>query len=344
MFKRNREIINPLGILFSVLLCCADALNISQRNERGWMTKEKLREENSFRMDQQIKLLRDDSHVVIDGKSSTIGLVIGWSFAGLYADSDVMEEVAATLSPEEDNHYFDLIKEDVKEVVGDYINKHNMDQLEIYKNDLAALMTRYHNAPNEANNYPDKNTMANSLSTSIMANRYLVEAVELPYSMMLHYSDIASIHIMVLKDAAETYSSESFTSRWWLDLDKQLDHYIDYGKKLQNEVVDWRNDMVECSFKRATGACTMWEWAGKVCFDQWIVHDYVWETKDVCTQVHGSKTCADHCQAYQVEMNREVVIWIWEYMGKALREWENLKIKSSQMVNLVSSKYTLNTS
>ena len=41
--------------------------------------------------------------------------------------------------------------------------------------------------------------MANSLSTSIMANRYLVEAVELPYSMMLHYSDIASIHIMVLK-------------------------------------------------------------------------------------------------------------------------------------------------
>ena len=69
MVKRNRKIINPVGILFSVLLCCADALNVSHRNEKEWMTKEKLREKNFVRMDQQIKLLRDDSHVVIDGKS-----------------------------------------------------------------------------------------------------------------------------------------------------------------------------------------------------------------------------------------------------------------------------------
>ncbi|MDK2413619.1 hypothetical protein QHH03_31490, partial [Aphanizomenon sp. 202] len=85
---------------------------------------------------------------------------------------------------------------DVKRVVGDYIDQHNMHQLEIYKDDLGRLLQRYMEAPVESSTYPDKNTVANSLSTSIVANRFLVEAGERPQSMIIHYADIASIHIL----------------------------------------------------------------------------------------------------------------------------------------------------
>lgn len=51
----------------------------------------------------------------------------------------------------------------------------------------------------------------------------------------------------LVQDAAETYSGNNLPSHWWVDLDDQLTHYIDHGKRLQNEVVDWRNDMVRLS-------------------------------------------------------------------------------------------------
>jgi hypothetical protein len=61
------------------------------------------------------------------------------------------------------------------------------------------MCSRYGHAPVSSSTYPDKNTVANSVSTAIVANRFLVEAVEWPYSMMLHYADIASMHLMVLQ-------------------------------------------------------------------------------------------------------------------------------------------------
>lgn len=64
---------------------------------------------------------------------------------------------------------------------------------------LSLSSSRYMEAPVESSTYPDKNTVANSLSTSIIANRFLVEAGERPQSMIIHYADIASIHILVLK-------------------------------------------------------------------------------------------------------------------------------------------------
>lgn len=58
---------------------------------------------------------------------------------------------------------------------------------------------RYLSAPEESNNYPDKNQQASALSTSIITHRYLVEAAVYPESMILHFEDISSIHALVLK-------------------------------------------------------------------------------------------------------------------------------------------------
>ncbi|XP_037794769.1 uncharacterized protein LOC119590083 [Penaeus monodon] len=267
--------------------------------------------------------LRPRQEVVIDGTSTTIGVASAYYLRGLMPSSlSILQKILGILlpsSPEEDIDYFALIKEDVKRVVGDYIDQHNMHQLEIYKDDLGRLLQRYLEAPVESATYPDKNTVANSLSISIVANRFLVEAGERPQSMIIHYADIASIHILVLKDAAETYTGPDTVSRWWVDLNDQLDHYIDYGRRLQNSVVDWRNDMMTCTFEQS----------GK--YDSWTVQDDVAGITDVCKQLQGTHNCDDHCQAYQIHMNREVTTFIWNYMGKALREWEDLKVQASEM-------------
>lgn len=267
--------------------------------------------------------LRPRQEVVIDGTTTTIGTASAYYLRGLMPSSlSILQKILGILlpsTPEEDIDYFELIKEDVKRVVGDYIDQHNMHQLEIYKDDLGRLLQRYMEAPVESSTYPDKNTVANSLSTSIVANRFLVEAGERPQSMIIHYADIASIHILVLKDAADTYTKAGVVSRWWVDLNDQLDHYIDYGRRLQNSVVDWRNDMMTCSYEQS----------GK--YDSWTVQDDVAGTTDVCKQLQGTHNCDDHCQVYQIHMNREVTTFIWNYMGKALREWEDLKVQASEM-------------
>nr|XP_027219089.1 uncharacterized protein LOC113811520 [Penaeus vannamei] len=268
--------------------------------------------------------LRPRQEVVIDGTSNydhrhSFGLLSARSYAEFSVHPPERSWHPSSLRPEEDIDYFELIKEDVKRVVGDYIDQHNMHQLEIYKDDLGRLLPEVGFAPVESSTYPDKNTVANSLSTSIVANRFLVEAGERPQSMIIHYADIASIHILVLKDAADTYTKAGVVSRWWVDLNDQLDHYIDYGRRLQNSVVDWRNDMMTCTYEQS----------GK--YDSWTVQDDVAGTTDVCKQLQGTHNCDDHCQVYQIHMNREVTTFIWNYMGKALREWEDLKVQASEM-------------
>ena len=39
-------------------------------------------------------------------------------------------------------NYFEVIRAQVQQVVGDYIDEHNMNQLEIYKNSLGVLLQR----------------------------------------------------------------------------------------------------------------------------------------------------------------------------------------------------------
>ncbi|XP_042234815.1 uncharacterized protein LOC121874651 [Homarus americanus] len=260
--------------------------------------------------------------IIIDGKETTIGLASAYYLRGLMTTLEIFSKIVKILipaTPDEDSDYFDLIRGDVEQVVGDYIDQHNMDQLLIYKSDLGVLLQRYMEAPKESSSYPDKNTVANSLSTSIIANRFLVEAGERPQSMIIHFADIASIHISVLKDVAETYSESKVVSQWWVDLNDQLAHYIDHGRKLQDNMVDWRNDMMLCEYDE-----------GRY-YDTWTVTDQVTNINDVCTQVHDTHSCDNHCQAYQINMNREVSVFIWHYMGKSVREWELLKIKAAQL-------------
>ncbi|XP_071549152.1 uncharacterized protein [Panulirus ornatus] len=268
---------------------------------------------------------RPRQDVVIDGKETTIGLAIAYHFRGIVTDTmEIFRMVLAILHPatpgSDDQDYFHLIEENVERVVGDYVDHHNMAQLVVYKDSLGSLLQRYMEAPVTSAIYPDKNTIANSLSTSIIANRFLVEAGERPQSMIIHYADLASIHLLVLKDAAETYTTWwAGVSRWWIDLNIQLDHYISYGHDLQNTIVDWRNDMLDCTYDEG----------GK--YDVWTVVDRVEGITDICRQLHGTNTCDNHCQAYQVNMNRKVSQFVWEYMGKALAEWEGLKVKATQM-------------
>lgn len=47
--------------------------------------------------------------------------------------------------------------------------------------------------------YPDKNTVADAITTSIITNRFLVEAALMPWSMTIDFTDIASVHILILK-------------------------------------------------------------------------------------------------------------------------------------------------
>lgn len=267
-------------------------------------------------------------NIVIDGNETTIGLASAYYLSGFLDDNwNILGKIVGVLigsGQEGEVDYFEVIRENVQQVVGDYIDAHNMDQIEVYKESLGVLLQRYIDAPVESSTYADKNTVANSLSTSMIANRYLVEAGERPESMIIHFADIASIHILVLRDAALTYSKPGAPSRWWEDLDIQLDHYINHGKEMQNSVVDWRNDMVTCSFDEG----------GQ--YDSWTIDDEVAKLTDTCKQLHGTSSCADHCQAYQVSMNRDVSKFVWQYMGKALREWEVLKLLSSAMVKEIS--------
>lgn len=47
--------------------------------------------------------------------------------------------------------------------------------------------------------YPDKNTVADAITTSIITNRFLVEAALMPWSMTIDFTDIAGVHILILK-------------------------------------------------------------------------------------------------------------------------------------------------
>lgn len=274
--------------------------------------------------------LKSQEEVTIDGINTTIGLASAYYLSGLLdASWNIMGKIVDVLlgsGQDGEVDYFEVIRTQVQQVVGDYIDAHNMDQLEVYKDSLGVLLQRYMDAPVESSTYPDKNTVANSLSTSIISNRFLVEAGERPQSMIIHFADIASIHILVLKDAADTYSDIDVTSQWWVDLDDQLDHYIDHGKRLQNEVVDWRNDMITCT-KDEDGK-----------YEEWTIDDPVAKLTDTCKQLTGTASCDDHCQAYQISMNRDVSKFVWHYMGKALREWESLRLLSSIMANKALGK------
>lgn len=277
----------------------------------------------------------------IDGRKTTIALAIVHQLVGLIPDETVQQLLTVILEAltQEDFDYWGEVKDEVMSLVGQYINEHNMNQVKVYQEDLVTLIDRYNEAPAESDNYPDKNQQATALSTSIIAHRYLVEAALFPESMILHFQDISSIHTVVLKDAAETYSYEGLPpSRWWVDLDEELDHYIAYGKDLKKSLKESRLALVTCLVDRADGICTSFEWAGAQCYDTFTAIDAVTGEQSVCKQLDGSSDCEKHCDLFRTHKEREVELFMSTKVNDVISGWEQLKeIASSNAAN--ASRY-----
>lgn len=62
------------------------------------------------------------------------------------------------------------------------------------------IIHSYERSPVEGDGtYPNKNVQADAITTSIISNRFLVEAALMPWSLTLYFVDIASVHLMILK-------------------------------------------------------------------------------------------------------------------------------------------------
>ncbi|CAL4065459.1 unnamed protein product [Meganyctiphanes norvegica] len=248
----------------------------------------------------------------IDGILITVGIAVGRWFAGALPYpglSAIINAIINAWEPKPEDDYWSHVHTQVEELCGTFINEHNIQQVEIYKNDLMSLLKQYERSQVDPDgSYPDKNTIADALSTSIITNRYLIEAAELPVSMGLHFMDISSVHIMVLKDAAESYTSEAGVSRWWVDLANELDHYSTYGRWLQGETIRWRDTNIECYFDEADQSCLDFEWTGIDCYDEYTIRDHVSNYEEDCDQVHPDSpedgSCHRFCDLYQMEVNR----------------------------------------
>ncbi|TOF85678.1 hypothetical protein CGJ15_25780, partial [Vibrio parahaemolyticus] len=99
---------------------------------------------------------------IIDGKQTTIALAVAHLLIGLIPNETVQGLLVTIIDAltQEDFDYWEEVKDDVTALVGQYINEHNMHQVEVYQNDLVTLMDRYNNAPVSSDTYPDKNQQA----------------------------------------------------------------------------------------------------------------------------------------------------------------------------------------
>ncbi|XP_068223852.1 uncharacterized protein [Palaemon carinicauda] len=283
----------------------------------------------------------------IDGKLITVGIAIAKYLAGLIPYPGVSALIIAIIdawSPKPGDNYWEQIRENVAEMCGEFINDHNLKQVEVYKSDLIDLLHRYDRAPVISDGtYPDKNMMANALHTSILTNRFLIEAAEMPWSMSIDFVDVSNVHVLILKDAAETYSSPGQVSKWWHDLSNELYHYIKYGMMLQNVTMDWRNCQIECRIDRASQACLDFRWMGITCYDKFEIIDHVNDHREACSQIHPDNpdqgSCVHFCQNYQTHIDQSSQKWFYENVGSVVHEMEVLKVKADEMAKHVSVFY-----
>ncbi|XP_050711388.1 uncharacterized protein LOC126995666 [Eriocheir sinensis] len=272
---------------------------------------------------------------VIDGRTTTIALAIVHQLVGLIPNETVQQLINVIIDTltQEEFDYWGEVKDEVMLVVGQYINEHNMNQVEVYQEDLVTLLDRYNRAPVESDSYPDKNQQAAALSTSIITHRYLVEAALLPESMILHFEDISSIHVVVLKDAADTYSYEGMSpSRWWVDLDEELEHYIAYGRSLRTSLREKRIGLVTCDVDRADKTCSS-------CYDTFVARDGVTGEESVCKQLHGNTECESHCDLFLLHKESEVDHFMSTKVNDVISGWEELKELASSNAAAASRYY-----
>jgi len=268
----------------------------------------------------------------IDGILETVGIAIIKWLADQIPIPAVTHLIDAILNAWVDHerkvHYWEHVEENVKETCGQFINQKNIDQVVVYKTDVARMLDVYQRSPVHGDGtYPDKNTQADAITTSIITNRYLVEAALMPWSLTLHFVDIASVHIMILKDVATAYSFPGQPpSQWWQDVSNEIAHYDNYTMKVYNETINFRKSNIRCSID--TGPF----------HDTYHMTDLVTGKSDSCTQVHGNNTCADRCQAFQDDLIMTFNDWHSKFVGQPLTAWRNLKVEADKKVFIASSK------
>ncbi|XP_071539325.1 uncharacterized protein [Panulirus ornatus] len=284
----------------------------------------------------------------IDGMLITVGIAVAKFLAGLVPYPTVSALLLAIINawePKPQDNYWEHVKDNVAQVCGNFINEFNLRQVEVYKKDLVPLLKKYERADVVSDGtYPDMNTVADAITTSIITNRFLVEAGDMPWSMAVDYTDIAGAHILVLEDVAKIYSQGSSNiSRWWVDLSRELQHYIEYGIWLQEVTQKWRNTQIECYFDKADDACLAFEWMGVTCYDKYIITDHVSGYTESCLQLHPHDgevgSCASFCNVYEKQVNRQASRWIFDNVGSVVREWEALKLKADSMAEVASRYY-----
>lgn len=53
---------------------------------------------------------------------------------------------------------------------------------------------------------------------------------------------------------AESYTvTGGDVSRWWVDLSRELDHYIAYAVWLEEDTISWRDTKIECFMDLGSG-------------------------------------------------------------------------------------------
>jgi len=281
------------------------------------------------------------SLIPIDGHNTTIAQatakeITPWQIAFSLLDL-VISIIRAVNAPEFD--YWGNVQAEVEALVGDWINAHNMHQIEAYERDLETLMLRYVEAPAESATYADKNQQAAALSTSIIAHRYLVTSGDLRFSLILHFEDIASQHVAVLTDAAETYSTDAKPSQWWVDVDAELGGYLEYLETSEQEFRDFRMGQIEC-YEQYNQCGRTAEQRKKTCYDIFTITDGVTGESSECKQLAGSGECADHCETYRQHREQEIDAFVKDKVRPVEKSWKDLQAYAQTFTPTASRYYT----
>jgi len=281
------------------------------------------------------------SLIPIDGHNTTIALaaareITPWQIAFSLLDL-VVSIIRAVNAPEFD--YWGNVQEEVEAVVGNWINAHNMHQVEAYESDLETLMLRYLEAPPESDNYADKNQQAATLSASIIAHRYLVTSGDLRFSLILHFEDIASQHIAVLVDAAETYSMDTKPSQWWVDVDAELGGYLTYLDASEEEFIAFRMGQIEC-LEQYNQCEKIGGTKKKTCYDIFTISDGVTGESSECKQLTGETACVDHCSTYRAHRQQEIDSFVKAKVTPVRRSWKDLQEYAQTFTPTASRFYT----
>jgi len=272
----------------------------------------------------------------IDGILETVGLAIARWLADqipIHQISDLINAILdAWVVHEHKIHYWENVEDNVRQTCGKFINQQNLDDVLTYKADVQRMLDIYKRAPVHGDgSYPDKNTQADAITTSIIANRYLVEAAVEPWSLSLHFVDIASVHLMILKDAAKSYSFPNQpASQWWKDLSNEIEHYDEYSQHLYNATLGFRQNEVICSIDKG--------WTK----DTFTMTDRVTGKSDTCIQNHPKDgqtgSCSQACEQFQQELINSFDKWYSSFIARPVGAWRVLKKEADKNAAVAGSK------